>query len=47
MYPAFCARPACGPGEPMRTLVLDGFPVIFSELLPARLSALSERLMLV
>jgi hypothetical protein len=36
-----------GPGESMRTLVLDGFPFIFSERLPARLSTLSERFVLV
>lgn len=36
-----------GPGEPMRTLVVDGFPVIFSKKTPARLSILSERFTLV
>ena len=36
-----------GPGEPMRTLVIDGWPIVFSKRLPARLARLSEHSMLV
>jgi HAD domain in Swiss Army Knife RNA repair proteins len=36
-----------GPGDRMRTLVVDEYCVIFSEKLPARLSSLSERFALV
>jgi len=36
-----------GPGEPMRTLLLEDYPFIFSEELPARLSSLGERFTLV
>jgi hypothetical protein len=35
-----------GPGDKMRTLVVDEFAVIFSEQLPGRLSALSEKFVL-
>jgi hypothetical protein len=36
-----------GPGEPMRTLVIEDWPFIFCETLPARLSTLGERFTLV
>lgn len=36
-----------GPGEPMRTVVLEDFPFIFSEQLPVRLSTLAEQFTLV
>ncbi len=36
-----------GPGEPMRALMLEDYPVIFSEELPSRLSSLGERFTLV
>jgi hypothetical protein len=36
-----------GPGETMRRLVVDEFPFVFSERLPARLATLSERFILV
>jgi hypothetical protein len=36
-----------GPGDPMRTLVVDEFPVTFSVHLPARLATLGKRFALV
>jgi hypothetical protein len=36
-----------GPGEPMCTLVVDEWPIVFSEKLPSRLSDLSKRFQLV
>jgi Swiss Army Knife RNA repair-like protein len=36
-----------GPGESMRTVMVDEFPIVFSEKLPARLATLSERFTLV
>jgi hypothetical protein len=36
-----------GPGEPMCRLVVDEWPIVFSEKLPSRMSGLSERYQLV
>jgi hypothetical protein len=43
---ALCPK-GSAPGEPMRTLVIDGWPIVFSERLPARLSRLAEHFTLV